>query len=163
MCALRNDRSYPQPRGVEKDPAVARRALTSRWPAVRWRVEARTLAVVIRLPPSALASASTWKTSIAVNCVDSRRKCGADSSPKRVSSVWPVPRSSVRSRIASIRIADEQLLAERPQIAAGVQVTAKLNTIFPAKFGAEYKIYMFIERLGKEGRKDSVMLRITPA
>ena len=121
------------------------------------------MAVVTRLPPLALASASMWKASIAVNCVDSRRKCGADSSPKKVSDVCPVGRSSVRSRIASFRVADEQLLAARPHIAAGVEVTAKLNTIFLAKFRAEYNIFMFIERLGKEGRKDRVMPRITPA
>ena len=44
-----------------------------------------------------------------------------------------------------------------------MEVTAKLNTIFLAKFRAEYKIFMFIERLGKEGRKDRVMPRITTA
>ena len=111
------------------------------------------MAVVTRLPPSALASASTWKASIAENCVDSWQKCGADSSPKKVSDVCPVGRSSVRSRIASFRVADEQLLAERPHIAAGVEVTAKLNTIFLAKFSAEYKIFMFFERLEKRAGK----------
>jgi len=39
-----------------------------------------------------------------------------------------------------------------------VEVTAKVNTIFLAKFRAEYKIFMFIERLGNEGRKDRVVL-----
>ena len=49
------------------------------------------------------------------------------------------------------------------EIEPGVEATAKLNTIFLAKFRTEYKLFMFIERLGKGGRKDRVLLRITPA
>ena len=49
------------------------------------------------------------------------------------------------------------------EIESGVDETAKLNSIFLAKFRAEYTIFMFIERLGTGGRKDRVMLGITPA
>lgn len=48
-------------------------------------------------------------------------------------------------------------------IESGEDVTAKLNDIFLAKFKLEYRIFMLIERLGKQGRKDRVLLRITPA
>jgi PPOX class probable F420-dependent enzyme len=48
-------------------------------------------------------------------------------------------------------------------IESGDDVTAKLNSIFGAKFTLEYKLFMAIERLGKQGRKDRVLLRITPA
>lgn len=40
---------------------------------------------------------------------------------------------------------------------------ALLTTVFGAKYGLEYRIFMFIERLGKAGNKDRVLLRITPA
>jgi PPOX class probable F420-dependent enzyme len=49
------------------------------------------------------------------------------------------------------------------EIESGADVTAKLNTIFAAKFRVEYRIFMAIERLGKQGRKGRVLLRITPA
>jgi len=39
----------------------------------------------------------------------------------------------------------------------------KEGAIFLAKFRVEYRIFMFIERLGKQGKKDRVMLRISPA
>ena len=48
-------------------------------------------------------------------------------------------------------------------IESGDDVIANLNTIFGAKFRLEYRIFMVIERLGKQGRKDRVLLRITPA
>lgn len=38
---------------------------------------------------------------------------------------------------------------------------AHLTTAFLAKYRAEYRIFMFIERLGKSGRKDRVLLRIS--
>ena len=49
------------------------------------------------------------------------------------------------------------------EIEFGDDVAAKLNTIFGAKFRIEYRIFMAIERLGKQGRKDRVLLRISPA
>lgn len=49
------------------------------------------------------------------------------------------------------------------EIESGVGATAKANAIFSAKFTIEYKIFMFIERFGAGGRKDRVLLRITPA
>lgn len=36
-----------------------------------------------------------------------------------------------------------------------------LTGLFRAKYRAEYRIFMFIERLGRSGRKDRVMLRIS--
>jgi PPOX class probable F420-dependent enzyme len=47
------------------------------------------------------------------------------------------------------------------EIVTGAGVTERLNAIFGGKFTLEYRIFMFIERLGKQGRKDRVMLRIT--
>lgn len=38
-----------------------------------------------------------------------------------------------------------------------------LTRVFGAKYGLEYRIFMFIERLGKSGNTDRVLLRITPA
>ncbi|MHC5795155.1 PPOX class F420-dependent oxidoreductase [Lacisediminihabitans sp. FW035] len=55
------------------------------------------------------------------------------------------------------------LVAGHAVIESGDDVTARLNDIFLAKFRAEYRIFMFIERLGKHGTKDRVQLRITPA
>jgi len=55
------------------------------------------------------------------------------------------------------------LVAGNAVIESGDDVTARLNDIFLAKFRAEYRIFMFIERLGKHGKKDRVLLRITPA
>jgi len=55
------------------------------------------------------------------------------------------------------------VVAGNAVIESGDEVTARLNDIFLAKFRTEYKVFMFIERLGKQGRKDRVMLRITPA
>jgi PPOX class probable F420-dependent enzyme len=49
------------------------------------------------------------------------------------------------------------------EIESGDDVTAKLNAIFGAKFRVEYRIFLAIERLGKQGRKDRVLLRVTPA
>ncbi|CAN5264004.1 PPOX class F420-dependent oxidoreductase [Frigoribacterium sp. UYMn621] len=48
-------------------------------------------------------------------------------------------------------------------IESGDDVTARLDRIFAAKFRLEYKIFMFIEGRGKQGKKDRVLLRITPA
>ncbi|QNE45913.1 PPOX class F420-dependent oxidoreductase [Glaciihabitans sp. INWT7] len=48
-------------------------------------------------------------------------------------------------------------------IESGDDVTARLDRIFAAKFKLEYKIFMFIESRGKQGTKDRVLLRITPA
>ena|GEM_PF-7134976 len=48
-------------------------------------------------------------------------------------------------------------------IESGDDVIANLNTIFGAKFRLEYRIFTVVERLGKQGRKESVLLRITPA
>lgn len=48
-------------------------------------------------------------------------------------------------------------------IESGDDVIANLNTIFGAKFRLEYGIFTVVERLGKQGRKDRVLLGITPA
>lgn len=40
---------------------------------------------------------------------------------------------------------------------------AHLNAVFAAKYRAEYRIFMFIERLGKSANKDRVLLRISAA
>jgi PPOX class probable F420-dependent enzyme len=58
---------------------------------------------------------------------------------------------------------DAAVVAGNAVIESGEAVTARLNEIFLAKFRAEYRIFMFIERLGKQGKKDRVLLRITPA
>ncbi|CAN5477368.1 PPOX class F420-dependent oxidoreductase [soil metagenome] len=55
------------------------------------------------------------------------------------------------------------VVAGNAAIESGEAVTAKLNDIFLAKFRVEYRIFMFIERLGKHGKKDRVLLRITSA
>ena len=38
-----------------------------------------------------------------------------------------------------------------------------LTTVFGRKYGLEYRIFLFIERLTRSGRQDRVMLRISPA
>ena len=49
------------------------------------------------------------------------------------------------------------------EIVTGTGITDRLNVIFQDKYRLEYRIVMFIERLGKQGRKDRAMLRITSA
>jgi hypothetical protein len=49
------------------------------------------------------------------------------------------------------------------QILSGDDVTETLDSIFGRKFRLEYRIFMLIERLGKQGKKPRVMLRISPA
>jgi PPOX class probable F420-dependent enzyme len=39
--------------------------------------------------------------------------------------------------------------------------TERLSQIFREKYGMEYRIFMFIERRGKQGQKPRVILRIT--
>ena len=49
------------------------------------------------------------------------------------------------------------------EIVTGTGITDRLNVIFRGKYRIEYAIIMFIERLGKRGKKDRAMLRITSA
>ncbi|MDH6236427.1 PPOX class F420-dependent oxidoreductase [Cryobacterium sp. CG_9.6] len=54
-------------------------------------------------------------------------------------------------------------VSAQAEIVAGSDVEDQLTVIFLAKYKLEYRIFMFIERLGKKGRQDRVMLRITTA
>ena len=38
-----------------------------------------------------------------------------------------------------------------------------LTRVFSRKYGVEYRVFLFIERLSRAGRQDRVMLRLTPA
>lgn len=54
-------------------------------------------------------------------------------------------------------------ISARAEILAGQGVTDDLRVIFRSKYRLEYRIFMLIERLGKHGAKERVMLRITAA
>ena len=38
-----------------------------------------------------------------------------------------------------------------------------LTRVFSRKYGLEYRVFLFIERLSRSGRQDRVMLRLTSA
>lgn len=56
-----------------------------------------------------------------------------------------------------------QPISARAEILTGQGVINDLQLIFRTKYRLEYRIFMLIERLGKQGAKERVMLRITSA
>ena len=56
-----------------------------------------------------------------------------------------------------------QPISARAEIVTGQGVINDLQVIFRTKYRLEYRIFMLIERLGKQGAKERVMLRITSA
>ena len=56
-----------------------------------------------------------------------------------------------------------QPISARAEILTGQGVIDDLQVIFRTKYRLEYRIFMLIERLGKQGAKERVMLRITSA
>jgi PPOX class probable F420-dependent enzyme len=58
---------------------------------------------------------------------------------------------------------DAVTVAGRATIVDDDASRALLTTVFGAKYRLEYRIFLFIEGLGKSGNKNRVLLRITPA
>lgn len=52
-------------------------------------------------------------------------------------------------------------IAAVAEILDDAATVAQLSDVFLAKFKLQYRIFMFIERRGKDGQKSRVMLRIT--
>ncbi|SMG20567.1 PPOX class F420-dependent oxidoreductase [Agreia pratensis] len=56
---------------------------------------------------------------------------------------------------------DAPAVAARAEIVDTDEARASQERVFLAKYRLEYRIFMFIERLGKKGKKKRVSLRIT--
>ncbi|SMQ74199.1 PPOX class F420-dependent oxidoreductase [Agreia sp. VKM Ac-1783] len=56
---------------------------------------------------------------------------------------------------------DAPIIAARAEIVDTDEARVSQERVFLAKYRLEYRIFMFIERLGKKGKKKRVSLRIT--
>jgi PPOX class probable F420-dependent enzyme len=56
---------------------------------------------------------------------------------------------------------DAPIVASRAEIVDTDEARVSQERVFLAKYRLEYRIFMFIERLGKKGKKKRVSLRIT--
>ncbi|MGO4691742.1 PPOX class F420-dependent oxidoreductase [Glaciibacter sp. 2TAF33] len=62
------------------------------------------------------------------------------------------------------RVADDaDTVAGIASIADDERSRRLLTSVFGRKYGLEYRIFMLIERLGRSGRQERVLLRVTPS